>query len=115
MENKNFANWKITELLPDNKHSYFTDVYINPESKCATIDDLYGIENSESYTKLAWSWEDIRLYLKENGYSVNINSGIYGYDTTIFNDDDNFRYIFDSYEEARIEGIKYCLKLINKS
>lgn len=100
----NFANWEITEMLPNNPYL--------------------------DYDSTEWTWEDIRLYLESKDYHISISRNLnrtwgvtvfigedyYVYDSfKNWNNDDMWEeYEFYKYEEAREEAIKYCLNKIKE-
>lgn len=129
MNNYKYANWVITCLLPKNTNP---EVAIDEQGYIQTIKDCRAFLNDYQW-KYAWDWEDIRLYLLNKGYIINIEYVAYpnkGYTAEIhdivasisfyydtyedWNYDDGEEYIFQTYEKARKLAIKYCLELINK-
>ena len=97
--NHNFADWEITQLLPKNPYL--------------------------EYDSTSWTWEDIRLYLAEKGYIINVisdNNGIffqyYYIEKTKIGDMikiniERSSNDYSTYEKARKECIIQCLNLIN--
>jgi hypothetical protein len=119
--NHNFADWEITELLPK-KNPYKTDYfwrYFDDNNKNNKNFDKCFVTRFQHfyYIQDAWTWEDIRLYLEDKFYFININK--------TFHDSEpmylwsitcelytTFIYEKSTYEQARKEAIIYCLKLI---
>jgi hypothetical protein len=150
----NYCNWELTQLLPEtppilNKDNNSTIWIVKASStlrEFITITDgrndtLDSIADDEdSNTRQAWSWEDIRLYLEEQGFRVSIylgviddsetswvfdvktevdiekdsSKGIYNYIKTYHSFQYNTGW-WKNYEECRIESIKYCLNVIKQN
>jgi glycine cleavage system H lipoate-binding protein len=151
----NYADWELTQLLPEspqtlNKDNHSTVwlvksihtngvfIYIT-DGVNDTLDSLSEDEEGSNIRE-AWTWEDIRLYLKSKGYIIEINTYITeditkvaqsNYDFVILdlnNMTDDFKGGFSAdpifsnseetymtYEEARINSIKYCLQKIKEN
>lgn len=108
----NFADWELTKLLPQNKNKDF-EIFSNEKVYHS------GFEMDEDlYCNWAWTWEDIRLYLKKYGYEIQY------YRTGWFNGNYCFKVLnyntqtqyteenSNTYEEARKQAIEHCLKSI---
>lgn len=130
--NNNFVSWEITQLLPENNPYSNLDEWVEIEDD--NLDEVYYklkselTENECAITiRSAWTYDDVRLYLLSKGYYVDImrfqNNPkypklLFNLDI-IFNDkwtdkwwlNDNIRW-FETYEEIREYGIKFCLNLI---
>ena len=130
----NYANWELTQLLPeinpyqqDNGETmYFS--WIDFEGKLA-VDSHSSIRfyANGKILRDAWNFEDIRLYLlsqeieffmdtyygydKKQYYFV-AEIGKYGTDIYEYYDSEVHDWLFDDYEQAREEAIKYCLTKI---
>lgn len=140
--NHNFVDWEITQLLPEyNSYSlinwiwydseYFLD-FKEKENLEPELEYYYCIHKaSEVRIKDAWTFEDVRLYLKEKGFEICLDKanlmavqrlGVPNkwkmkilHNTEYVELDNSYKHKFyDTYEEARREAIKYCLTLINK-
>lgn len=108
----NYADWKITQMLPNN-NPYNTQVFWNYYA------GNYSLSHTKwnTYVRDGWTWEDIRLYLESEGYYLcrnmnteDINKGL----VNVWKNEKEYKsFLEDSYEEARREAIKHCLKLIN--
>lgn len=153
--NHNFANWEITQLLPNTNPFLLNrselenqfNVWEKPESFSILypywndrkyLDFGYLLQYSEQldieshyqhskFLRDVWTWEDIRLYLKEKGFIITINywnkeisddfnkgkrySIIINKDGNSIND--NHKEYFDTYEEAREYSIIHCFNIIN--
>lgn len=125
MSNYNFADWELTQLLPE-KHT-FSEWYIDSKNNLINNSCINTFKDIFS-TLPVWSWEDIRLYLEERGYILKISP----YVDIVDEKSEEFQilYYFDiiysstgecendctyyhSYEEVRKEAIIYCLNQIN--
>lgn len=126
MNNHNYADWEITSLLPeinlynkdycwygkkDDKMSvglkYLSEINSNPSNSNLFLE---SIKNRD-----AWTWEDIRLYLKSKRYEILIGSAAITYIATIQGNVSIILTGFNTYEEARREAIIYCLNLIKEN
>jgi hypothetical protein len=123
MNNNNFADWELTQLLPDNKlHKNSRFLFL--------FDGKIHLKNHNWYThqkkinskivKVAWTWEDVRLYLEDKGFTIcysanpkDCNAFVYktNFDTDMFLN--GYQEIRGTYEEARREAIIFILTLIN--
>lgn len=115
--NHNFANWELTQMLPD--RNKFSEWYIDSQNNLINNSCINTFKDVV-FTLPVWDWEDIRLYLKSQGFVIcytpdtkDCNAFIYRYnfDGDMFINDK--KEIRGTYEEIRIESIKYCLNLIN--
>lgn len=115
--NKNFADWELTCLLPINTTHRFL---IRNDNTIHEL-ELSTFLNPSVY-KVAWGWEDIRLYLESKGYYLGRGVNTFDVNFNIINvwyyDKEHEPYqvkvfIRSTYEETRKEAIKYCLNLIN--
>ena len=89
--NNNFANWEITQLLPENNpYLLINDVQVPDEidakaAWCSIEEESWDnkdltIQLSLSYCETdvfaylrdAWTYEDIRLYLESKGYIITV-------------------------------------------
>lgn len=116
--NHNFVDWEITKILPT-KNPYNTQTFWNYYA------GNYSLSHTKwnTYVRDAWTFEDIRIYLENKSYYLSRN----------FNKSNNNNIVVDvwrfeewyegfldisfkayTYEKARNEAIKHCLKLINK-
>lgn len=122
--NHNFADWELTQLLPFK--IYNVDNCITDNNEVFNSDKLGSIYEPEYKKTLpAWTWEDIRLYLKEKGYEFFIrrfnsrpkfHDKPYHCEISINGEWDNdFDFWYSTYEEARRKAIKYCLSLIKET
>lgn len=129
----NYANWEITQLLPEinpYKSEFFCeqqDWYLDIEQTDRFIHLGEYPDTEYEFIRNAWSWEDIRLYLLSQEIEFFIDT-YYGYDKKQYYfvveigkyDTSDYEYydsevhdwLFDDYEEAREEAIKYCLTKI---
>lgn len=123
--NKNFANWKITQLLPegnpyvdfDYRAVWASTKEIVPSKYYCNLSGNYDYDNG---IRDVWTWEDIRLYLLEKGYELEIifeidiegNQRLYYYNIHFFNslDEEIDQTMYHSYEEAREAGYIYLLE-----
>ena len=148
--NHNFADWKLTQLLPKNNPNEIGYRWYNEGINiCLKLQDDACSENQNHlipkyiYNRDAYTWEDIRLYLLSKGFEVfvsRIDEGRYevrlrfpecteGYHVGELlkpfpaSDDDSWidkpsplEYKeFSTYEEAREEGIKWCLTMLKNN
>lgn len=129
--NHNFADWEITQFLPEtNPYQFFEYLWVK-EDRESEIELI--IEYSDEYIKIrdAWTWEDIRLYLSSKGFVFTVWEYDKEYEDTdnrpkhyfgfiiligdnysSVNNDDKWYF---SYEEARKAAIIYCLNLIKNA
>ena len=131
MQNHNYADWELTQLLPEINPYPIIDEWVEIENE----DGIFYILESQiededccgSTIKDAWSWEDIRLYLLDKGFVISIH--YWGsehltkycsktlYTICIMKNGlsfiEDYKDSFNTYEEARKEAIIYCLNLIN--
>jgi hypothetical protein len=134
----NYANWEITQLLPEinpylPKIEYCEKQFNSWENKeklllpywndrgyidCGIVQykgEISSYYQHSNKDRDVWSFEDIRLYLESKGFSININHYVLQdipYWCHLVNSiDRNSQDIgkFDTYEEAREEAIKWCL------
>ncbi len=120
----NFANWEITQLLPEkNPYSDFdyrgvwkSKKEIAPSKYYSNLGGDYEYDDG---IRDAWSWEDIRLYLLSKGYIIDI---IYVMDRegeqlqwyfkvltiSTYETDEDFTY-YSTYEECREAAILFIL------
>ena len=139
--NHNFADYELTQFLPEknpfgllNKwcvEKEITELKKDGYGKPMLCDDWDTDEFFYEQFRLlrdAWTWEDIRLYLKDKGFVFNIIAVVDDTDNLeipcqilytwniiklhVFEETESYDYV-DSYEEARREAIIYCLNLIN--
>lgn len=121
--NHNYLNWELTQLLPERNHYYKASarkgIWLDINNKYILSS---GNAISYNFTRDAWIYEDVRLYLEERGYFLGREFSTYDKETTYINvwyfDDIHEGCIIKeitniSYEEARNEAIKYCLNEIN--
>jgi hypothetical protein len=139
--NHTFADWDTTLLFDginikrgcnDDSSTIYLVVDEDGEEDVIILNDTtpYSIEdcvkdNGYIDSRKVISWEDIRLYLKENGYEIFIrrfnsrpkfHDRPYHCEISINNEWDNdFDFWYFTYEEARQDAIKYCLQLIKQS
>jgi hypothetical protein len=130
MENRDFADFELTKLLPDKNNVYKRD----KRFKCVHINSNNTLIYCAYNELIAWSWEDIRLFLKNKNieYCISVNNfkhdeckvtykaviDLYGdlvksnnYTDVIVLDEKEYEF----YEEARVAAIKYCLELIKSN
>ena len=87
---------------------------------------LKKVKKAATYLRDAWTWEDIRLYLKNKGFIINVhywenNHEDYAirlpYTISIYRNglviEEDYPDYSNTYEEARKDAIIYCLNLIN--
>lgn len=120
---KQFNHWENKEklLLPYwNDRGYIDCGIVQYKGE---ISSYY--QHSSKYRDV-WSFEDIRLYLESKGYFISIdilyfNINHYYVDiyeqNKVFSDSSTWLHskrleVYDSYEQAREEAIKYCLTKI---
>lgn len=115
----NFADWELTKLLPENKskeHVIYSDGWVIS----TTVLQYRTMREGEFY---AWTWEDIRLFLKKNGFRIveNINpETIDFFCFDVWKWKNGYEGIeiasFDAYtyEDARRRAIIYCLNRIKE-
>ena len=141
--NHNFADWELTQLLPEKNHHNMNMVWfylvphkLSPKKiggDTMLPEPFFEVShNSQKYSEFnyesseiirdAWTFDDIRLYLLSKNYKVQEISPQFGYSvftTSQLRDDNRWVHIHskrcDTYEEARRESIIYCLKLINQT
>jgi hypothetical protein len=133
----NYLDYETTKLLPENPYNNYPPCwwilanYIDNEEPFLTGS---GSIAYDADGMLAWTWEDVRLYLDEKGYIIEItyDSGACGYIPSIYNkitkeeyyyssfntfekygEDVEYGNIFTCFETARLTAIHYCLHLIN--
>lgn len=121
--NHNFANWELTQLLPEINPYSNIDEWVEIEDDDIVYMLESEIEDEDYYgitVRDAWTLEDIRLYLKEKDFIIcyssdtkDCNAFIYRYnfDSDMFLN--NKEEIRGNYEEVREKAIVYCLNLIN--
>ncbi len=76
MQNHNYADWELTQLLPTTNLYSDTDEWVEIENE----DGIFYILESQiededccgSTIRDAWTWEDIRLYLLDKGFEIEI-------------------------------------------
>lgn len=111
----NYADWEITSLLPLNNINY--NLLIKNDNNI--VKQKENKYYSDDKFKKVWSWEDIRLYLKEKGFQIEIdNYNIANiYSEILFTKlyKSLYQEPFNTYEEARREAIIYCLNLIKEN
>lgn len=112
--NHNFADFEITKMLPEYNNGYFKLV-IDKNNILFDSESLNYQDYIDNKYRFVWTWEDIRLYLYNKGYEINIYPNRDYYVTHIY-----FNKLlltidssFNNYEEARRKSIIYCLNLIN--
>lgn len=130
----NYANWEVTLLLPientisEESGSMWIVYNINDKSEKFRQTDYYEPTYDENYlVRQCYSWEDIRLYLlsqeieffidtyygyDKKQYYFKVEIGKYGTDAYEYYDSEVHDWLFDDYEQAREEAIKYCLTKI---
>lgn len=133
MNNHNFVSWEITQMLPKFNPYQTTDMralrwvilpkYYNFPSFTQYTEYLQLRYNSKDKDwKDAWTFEDVRLYLKEKGYILTqtIDTNDINYHCVdVFLFEDGYEGYLElsfrdsTFEKAREEAIKYCLNLIN--
>jgi len=132
----NYANWEITQLLPikDEESNYIWFKYNDWWANDKNLHDVYlckieetylhGFDEKCIYLRDGYSWEDIRLYLlsqeieffidtdygyDKKQYYFKVEIGKYGTADYEYYDSEVHDWLFDTYEQAREEAIKYCL------
>jgi hypothetical protein len=124
MDNLNYANLELTQLLPK-YNPYFSFCYIVKD----VLDNIklrYNqLEIGDTVLRSAWSWEEIRLYLKDKGFYY---SQVFTYsekacyfrvmrlkEGEFYEEHSGIGDTEITYEKARLEAIKYCLNLIKET
>jgi hypothetical protein len=123
--NHNFCDYELTKLLGNNPYydNQIRFYWSIPKGGNDKNPVLLSAKNDTSIT--AWTWEDVRLYLESKGFEIYFyrqtpKSQYYWHIYKVnvkwyLNEDCNKIYIvYDTYEEARFEAIKYCLNLIKQ-
>ncbi len=127
--NNNFADWVLTQLLPEiNPYSNINEwVEMEDEDIIYVLESEIEDEDCCGTTiRDAWTWEDIRLYLLKNNYYIVIDikevENEIKYESIVYTKDKDGEltcsksYFSNNYEECRILAIKHCLtflKLMN--
>ena len=140
----NFANWEITELLP-NQNPYLKEVgesmyycWVKRATGGKTIDTECSLRFyfTGEILRDAWTWEDIRLYLQDKGFVLEVlyvddflKSLKKAHDPDKEYLDWHYRYretknmdnfhsssnTYSTYEEAREVGVLEVLSLIKQN
>ena len=138
--NHNFASFELTKLLPlknefGNLHKelneYFWAYPTQQQRKNKDTTNAYVTRRQHFYyIRGAWTWEDIRLYIKSRGFGYTVweykreaedvdnrPDDYYGF--IYWSKDNQYSSVsiddlwFSTYEEAREECIKTILNIIN--
>jgi hypothetical protein len=131
---QNYANWELTKLLPEafNELAIWicSDKKVRVSSVALSwIKEKFGEvwkQHYKDHLKIAWDWEDIRIYLLDKGFEISIfpsdfrhdsakklySVRIYVYESRINETDTILLEDFESYESARNTSINHCLNLI---
>jgi len=117
----NFANWEITQLLPEKNPYSDLDYKGVWKSKKEIVPSKYysnlgGDYEYDDGIRDAWSWEDIRLYLLSKGYEYLIEHGSKNtYDITFRGKKSGcIRGGYNTYEECREAAILFTLNELQK-
>jgi hypothetical protein len=124
MQNHNYADWELTQLLPTTNLYSDTDEWVEIENE----DGIFYILESQiededccgSTIRDAWTWEDIRLYLLDKGFEIEIrrNNNQYTFKINCLKNNKiidvvEYGYYSFEYELLRKTAIIECLNLIN--
>lgn len=128
----NYLDYETTRLLPENPYDNERNLWWISADYLGEEEPILTASGSIAYDAdgmLAWSFEDVRLYLRDKGYEFYVTTARFKNDSSkteykavidiffesgySFEDEIVLDNEYYSFEECRLAAIQYCLNLIN--